>query len=75
MNWKIVTNVKILCSSYTESVLVTITLQHYTFICFLFDLLEINLTGESLIENTRGQEKLSSSPVKFLKANYEISVE
>ena len=47
--------------SYTESVLVTLTLQN-SFICFLFGLLEINLIGESLIENTRGQEKLSSSP-------------
>ena len=72
VSWLIVTKVKFLHSSYTESVLVTLTLQN-SFISFLFGLLEINLIDESLIGNTPGQEKLSSSPVKFLKANYEIT--
>ena len=70
MSWLIVTKVKFLYSSYTESVLVTLTLQN-SYISFLLCLLEINLIGDS----TRGQEKLSSSPVQFLKANYEISAE
>ena len=74
VSWLIVTKVKFFYSSYTGSVLVTLTLQH-SYISFLFGMLEINLIGESLIENTLGQEKLSSSPAKFLKANYEISAE
>lgn len=56
MSWLIITKVKFLFSSYTESVLVTVILQNSS-ICFLFGLLEVNLIGESLIGSTRGQEK------------------
>lgn len=73
MSWLIITKVKFLFSSYTESVLVTVILQNSS-ICFLFGLLEVNLIGESLIGSTRTR-KMSSSLVKFLKANYEFSAE